>query len=66
MSPESKRGVPRRCFSDYVSLQFEGQKFQAMRGYNQMLSIAYGDYMTPPPVEKRVGLHLIDVDFGKY
>lgn len=49
MSPESKRGVPRNCFSDYVSLQFEGQKFQAMQGYNEMLSIAYGDYMTPPP-----------------
>lgn len=32
----------------------------------EWLTQIIGDYMTPPPVEKRVGYHLIDVDFGQY
>lgn len=34
--------------------------------YDELLTQLYGDYMTPPPPEKRVGWHLQNVDFGKY
>lgn len=49
----SKYGIPRRCVIDNTDLVFEGRSFSAMRGYDEVLRIAYGDYMTPPPIEKR-------------
>ena len=53
MTSNSRRGVPRRCFSDYTQLYFEDRPFMVMKGYEEMLAIAYGDYMTPPPEDKR-------------
>ncbi len=53
MSPASKKGVPRSCMSGYIPMQFEGRQFQAMTGFDEMLTIAYGDYMTPPPESER-------------
>lgn len=53
-------------FEDEVLMEFEGEKFPVCRGYDKYLSIVYGDYMQLPPEEKRIGLHIIDVNFGKY
>lgn len=47
-------------------VQFEDTCLPVPEKYDEWLKQIFGDYMTPPPVEKRVGLHLIDVDFGKY
>ena len=41
-------------FQQVVEFEFEGNKFFAMNGYDEVLRTYYGDYMVLPPVEKRV------------
>lgn len=45
---------------------FENIELPIPEKYDAYLTQMFGDYMTPPPVEQQVGLHLIDVDFGDY
>ena len=48
------------CLKDFdstVLLDFEGYQFKAMRGYDNVLRSAYGDYMQLPPEDKRHGGH---------
>lgn len=48
-------------------LSFEGYLFSVPQNYDSTLRRAYGDYMTPPPVEERVYRHQIQkYDFGTY
>lgn len=44
-------------FLDRVLYDFEGYKFWSVRDYDDWLTRCYGDYMTPPPPEKRVQYH---------
>lgn len=53
----STKLFPKRLFDEYITLDFEGYKFQSIKGYDEFLTIFYGDYMTLPPIEKRVGKH---------
>ena len=46
--------------------QFEDYQLPIPEKYDEYLTQMFGDYMTPPAPDKQVGLHLIDVDFGKY
>lgn len=48
----------RTSFDEYIELDFEGCKFMAIKGWEEYLINIYGDYMTLPPLEKRVGHHL--------
>lgn len=52
-TPSSKYGIPRRCVETNVEMPFEGKLFSAMSGYDEVLHIAYGDYMMPPPENMR-------------
>lgn len=45
---------------------FEDTSLPVPEKYDEWLCQIFGDYMTPPPVEQQVGLHLMDVDFGRY
>lgn len=45
---------------------FEDTYMPVPEKYDDWLKQIFGDYMTPPPIEKQVGLHLTDVDFGDY
>lgn len=49
-----------------LRVPFEDTKFPIAEHYHEYLTQMFGDYMTLPPEEKRVGLHLKSVDFGKY
>ncbi len=40
---------------DPITIPFEKEKFIAPAGYDKILTKLYGDYMTPPPPEKRYG-----------
>lgn len=40
-----------------VLLPFEDDVFPAPKGYEQFLTMSYGDYMTPPPPERQNGGH---------
>ncbi|RHV69951.1 MULTISPECIES: LicD family protein [Clostridia] len=52
-SPRCKYGIPRRCLVNSVDLEFEGTKFMSMSGYDEVLKMAYGDYMKLPPENQR-------------
>lgn len=44
-------------FDERVLIEFEGREFWAPKRYHEVLTAEYGDYMTPPPPEKRHGSH---------
>lgn len=54
-------------FDEMKYVDFEGYKFPIPVKYHEYLTHLYGDYMTPPPVDKRVDRHRIcHIDFGTY
>ncbi len=52
--PWGKRGD---C-QETVFLEFEGYQLPAPSGYDNILKTMYGDYMMPPPLDKRMGHEL--------
>lgn len=51
------RLFPRHVFEGTEMVEFEGYRLPAPKGWHEVLTILYGDYMTPPPPEHRVPLH---------
>ena len=49
--------LPRAAFDGETPVEFEGRTFPAMSGWREYLASLYGDYMTPPPPEKRKSTH---------
>ena len=47
----------REWFEDSVMLEFEGLSFRAPKGYHEILTKIYGDYMQLPPESQRVTHH---------
>lgn len=58
----AKSLTPKSVFSQYIDIPFEDRTYRAVADYDTYLSCLYGDYMTPPPPEKRVSHH----DFKAY
>lgn len=52
---------PAEAFRSAVYKKFEGYDMPIPCGYDEYLKIAFGDYMTPPPLEKQAPHH--DVDY---
>lgn len=48
---------PRRCYDEFVTLEFEGLPVHAPAGYDEVLRIHFGDYMQLPPAEEQVPHH---------
>jgi len=44
-------------FEDIIRVPFEDFFISIPAGYHDYLSVAYGDYMTPPPAEKQITHH---------
>lgn len=44
-------------FKGYTEMVFEGIMIKVPFGYHALLTQIYGDYMTPPPVDKRIPRH---------
>ena len=60
---------PVSCYKGSIEVEFEGRHFLAPAEYDQILTTQYGDYMTPPPEDKRASLHLFeitDIDESNY
>jgi lipopolysaccharide cholinephosphotransferase len=55
------RLFPSELYANTEMLEFEGFMLPAPKGWDKILTILYGDYMTPPPMEERVPSH----GFGK-
>lgn len=51
---------PVRMFQEIEDIDFEDRRYMAMKDYDAYLTIGYGDYMTPPPEDKRGMRHLED------
>lgn len=49
--------LKKEWFASMVRLEFEGHPVCAPSGYDALLTYIYGDYMTPPPEDKRVQTH---------
>ena len=50
--------TPRHGFIETTAIQFEGFNAPAPRDTDAVLSAIYGDYMTPPPTNRRVTHHV--------
>lgn len=48
---------PARIYSGSTEVEFEGLKVPIMSGYDEYLTIIFGDYMKEPPKEKQVPHH---------
>lgn len=60
--------IPKVMYGNPVMVHFEETMMPVPEKWDDYLTYIYGDYMTPPPVEKQVGLHLdgMNIDFGPY
>jgi len=56
--PCARELLPRSVFKgEDAIVSFEGDSFRTMPGWREYLTSLYGDYMTPPPPEKRESTH---------
>ena len=53
----SREVMTSKVYDGRLKMQFETGEFWVPAGYDTYLKALYGDYMTPPPVEKRVSHH---------
>ncbi len=51
---------PKSIFNSFINVAFESYSVKIMSGYDSYLSNIYGDYMTPPPLDKRVSSHICE------
>lgn len=56
-----KEIMPLEWYLEGCELEFEGLVVKGPKEYDKYLSQLYGNYMQPPPPEKRVGHHYADV-----
>jgi len=62
-----KETILREWVEDTVNLPFDGSALAAPSQYKAYLEAFYGDYMTPPPEDKRYNRHSVTkLDFGEY
>lgn len=64
--PYARQAVEREWMDHLVPVPFEGEEFPAFRDSDAYLRNVFGDYMTPPPPEKRHTHELGPIDFGPY
>lgn len=61
-----KEMIDREIFKDLSEIEFEKTTFLAPKNYTFYLEKMYGDFMIPPPEDKRVNYHgIIAIDFEK-
>ena len=51
--------APTECFEDSEWCEFEGHKLRMPKGYHEIMTRLYGDYMQLPPEEQRVAPHTV-------
>ena len=55
---EKKEILKKEYYGSGVTGKFEGIQVSMPSDYDRVLTRLYGDYMTPPPEEKRTGSHI--------
>ncbi len=54
---QTKICVDKQIFEEFTQVEFEGENYPSPKNYDLWLKTFYGDYMSLPPIEKRVGHH---------
>jgi lipopolysaccharide cholinephosphotransferase len=49
---------PKKLFDGVTQVEFEGEMFDTIKGYDDFLKLYYGDYMQLPPESERTGHNL--------
>ena len=49
---------PCNLFKEYVKVDFEGEKYSAVKNYDLFLRSYYGDYMAPPDISQQIPSHI--------
>ena len=49
--------LPTAVYEEYMDIDFEGHSLRSIKAYDTYLKKLYGDYMTPPPEDKRISAH---------
>lgn len=52
-----KEPFPKDIFDSFIDMQFENRRYMSVRKYDEYLTATFGDYMSLPPIEKRVRHH---------
>ncbi len=55
--PGLRKALPASIIDNFVKISFEGELFDAPIGWDEYLTIIYGDYMKLPPIENQVTHH---------
>ncbi len=50
-------------YHETIDVEFNGSYFKAPKNYDQILRRMYGEYMTLPPIEQRIGSHGVIISF---
>ena len=53
-----KELMPRETFESYITVEFEGRQYMAIKDYDAYLTKRYGDYMQLPSKERQVSHHV--------
>lgn len=53
----TQQRIPKTAFNSYEPRPFEGHQLQIISGYNDYLTLTYGEYMQLPPEDKRQSHH---------
>ena len=62
-----KETIEKEWVRNTIQIEFENTMLPAPALYDKYLTYFYGEYMTPPPENKRYNRHMIiDVNFGDY
>lgn len=56
-----KEIIPREWVQDAIKMEFEGIKVNVSDKFDEWLTYVYGDYMSLPPENERVGHHYVDI-----
>ena len=62
----NKESIPRKWAENLAPINFETETFSTYKNVKEYLEYFYGDYMKLPPIEKRNGHAMLNVDFGIY
>lgn len=52
-----KNAVPTKVYEEYCDVKFEDRLYRRVKDFDTLLTKSYGDWRTPPPVEKRITHH---------
>ena len=54
------KAFDKNVFDEFVEKPFEDRLYMCYKNFDNYLSNTYGDYMTPPPVDKRASTHVFN------